>query len=61
MSTRGKIRRGGRRLVCALRGHDWSAWEPSPLQAFGDAQDYRDCRRCPMVEWRKAGRRLASS
>lgn len=58
MSTRGKIRRGRRRLVCALRGHDWNDWEPSPLNAVSDAPDaevFRECRRCPAVEWRKAG------
>jgi hypothetical protein len=50
MSVKGKLRRGRRRFVCALRGHDWAPWEPSPLP--GDAQEYRECQRCPKMEWR---------
>ena len=28
MTKLGKLRRGRRRLICRITGHDWGGWEP---------------------------------
>jgi hypothetical protein len=58
----GKLRRGRRRLICRITGHDWGDWETSPFMLavhgqgtfnVGPVEDFRECQRCPKTEWRR--------
>ena len=62
MSKLGKLRRGRRRLICRIIGHDWGGWEPSPFMLavhgrgtfnVGPVEEFRECQRCPKTEWRR--------
>ena len=55
MSKLGKLRRGRRRLICRIIGHDWGGWEPNGLDARyirPQRHEFRECQRCPRMEWR---------